>query len=122
MAHGPTSRTDSGRTSKNTAPRIAPAAKPVSAAPCRVSHSQPLRYVAIRIEKKQGHLYDDGSRIRRFAVVTNIEEWTAPKLIQWHREKTGTVEMIQDILKNELAAGVLPCGRFGVNAAWLRWP
>jgi hypothetical protein len=82
--------------------------------------SQPLRYIAIRIEKKQGHLYDDGSRIRHFAVVTNIEEWTAAKLIQWHREKAGTIEMVHDILKNELAAGVLPCGRFGANAAWLR--
>ena len=82
--------------------------------------SQPLRYIAIRIEKKQGHLYDDGSRVRHFAVVTNIEEWPAARLIQWHREKAGTVEMIHDILKNELAAGVLPCGRFGANAAWLR--
>jgi hypothetical protein len=25
-----------------------------------------------------------------------------------------------DVLKNELSAGVLPCGRFGANAAWLR--
>jgi hypothetical protein len=83
-------------------------------------HIQPLRYIAIRIEKKQGHLYDDGSRMRHFAVVTNIEEWSAPKLIQWHREKAGTVEMVHDVLKNELAAGVLPCGRFGSNAAWLR--
>jgi hypothetical protein len=82
--------------------------------------SQPLRYIAIRIEKKQGHLYDDGSRVRHFAVVTNIEEWSATKLIQWHREKAGTVELVHDVLKNELAAGVLPCGRFGANAAWLR--
>lgn len=37
-----------------------------------------------------------------------------------HREKAGTVEMVHDVLKNELAAGVLPCGRFGANAAWLR--
>src|SRR5438093_5474966 len=71
-------------------------------------------------EKKQGHLYDDGSRVRHFAVVTNIEEWSAGKLIQWHRKKAGTVEMGHDVLKNELAAGVLPCGRFGANAAWLR--
>ena len=28
--------------------------------------------------------------------------------------------MVHDVLKNELAAGVLPCGRFGANAAWLR--
>jgi len=82
--------------------------------------SQPLCYIAIRIEKKQGHLYDDGSRVRHFAVVTNIEEWSATKRIQWHREKAGTVELVHDVLKNELAAGVLPCGRFGANAAWLR--
>jgi len=82
--------------------------------------SQPLRYVAIRIEKKQGELYDDGTRMRHFAVVTNIEEWSGAKLIQWHREKAGTIEQVHDVLKNELAAGVLPCGRFGANAAWLR--
>jgi len=58
--------------------------------------------------------------VRHFAVVTNIEEWSATKRIQWHREKAGTVELVHDVLKNELAAGVLPCGRFGANAAWLR--
>lgn len=25
------------------------------------------------------------------------------------------------MLKNELGAGVMPCGRFGANAAWLRF-
>lgn len=30
------------------------------------------------------------------------------------------IEALHDVLKNELAAGVLPCGRFGANAAWLR--
>jgi len=29
-------------------------------------------------------------------------------------------EAVHDVLKNELAAGVPPCGRFGGNAAWLR--
>jgi DDE family transposase len=82
--------------------------------------SQPLRYIAIRIQKKQGHLYSDGDTVRHFAVVTNIEKWSATKLIQWHREKAGTIELVHDVLKNELAAGVLPCGRFGSNAAWLR--
>jgi len=87
---------------------------------CEKKDSQPLRYIAIRIEKKQGDLYDDGSRVRHFAIVSNIEEWPAAKLIQWHREKAGTIEQVHDVLKNELAAGVLPCGRFGANAAWLR--
>ena len=30
------------------------------------------------------------------------------------------MELVHDVLKNELAAGILPCGRFGANAAWLR--
>jgi hypothetical protein len=30
------------------------------------------------------------------------------------------IEAIHDVLKNEPTEGVLPCGRSGVNAAWLR--
>lgn len=30
------------------------------------------------------------------------------------------MEIVHDVLKNELGAGVLPRGRFGANAAWLR--
>ena len=82
--------------------------------------TQPLRYVAIRIRKKQGDLFDDGSRVRHFAVLSNLWEWKAARLIEWHREKAGTVEMVHDVLKNELGAGVLPSKYFGANAAWLR--
>lgn len=82
--------------------------------------SQPLRYIAIRIRQRQGGLLNDGSEVKHFAVVTNIGEWKAARLLQWHREKAGTIEAVHDVLKNELAAGVLPCGRFGANAAWLR--
>jgi hypothetical protein len=82
--------------------------------------SQPLRYVAIRIQKKQGELFADGSSVKHFAIVSNIWEWEAEKLIDWHREKAGTIEHVNDVIKNELAAGVMPCSRFGANAAWLR--
>lgn len=80
----------------------------------------PLRYVAVRIRKRQGDLFGDGSAVKHFAVVTNIREWKAARLLEWHREKAGSIEAVHDVLKNELAAGVLPCGRFGANAAWLR--
>jgi hypothetical protein len=80
----------------------------------------PLRWVAIRIRKKQGELFGDGSEAKHFAVVTNVWDWGPKRLLEWHREKAGTIEAIHDVLKNELAAGVLPCGRFGANAAWLR--
>ena len=82
--------------------------------------AQPLRYLAIRLRKRQGQLFADGSAVKHFAVLTNLYEWAAAKLLQWHREKGGTIEAVHHLLKNELAAGVLPGGRFGANAAWLR--
>jgi hypothetical protein len=81
---------------------------------------QPLRYVALRIRPRQGALFADGSEVKHFAVVTNRWELEACKLLQWHREKAGTVEQVHDIVKNELGGGVLPSGDFGVNAAWMR--
>jgi hypothetical protein len=80
--------------------------------------TKPLRYVAIRIRKRQGELFNDGSHVKHFAIVSNIWDWSAARLIQWHRQKAGTVEIVNDVVKNELAGGVLPCGRFGANAAW----
>lgn len=82
--------------------------------------TEPLRYVGIRIRKKQGDWWDGGTATRHFAVVTNMWDGTPERLIQWHREKAGTIEAVHDVLKNELAAGVLPCKYFGANAAWLR--
>jgi hypothetical protein len=82
--------------------------------------AQPLRYVAIRIRKKQGELFEDGSRVRHFAVVSNRWELKPARLIEWHREKAGTVELVHDVIKNELGGGVLPSKYFGANAAWLR--
>jgi hypothetical protein len=82
--------------------------------------ARPLRYVAVRIERRQGTLFADGTTVKYFAVATNLEDWAAPRLLEWHREKAGTIEHVHHVLKNELGAGVLPCGRFGANAAWFR--
>ncbi len=81
---------------------------------------KPDRYLAVRITPRQGELFADGSEVKYFAVVTNDWERDGLALLQWHREKAGTVEHTHDILKNELAGGVLPCERFGANAAWWR--
>ncbi|MHB1840100.1 MAG: transposase, partial [Acidobacteriaceae bacterium] len=82
--------------------------------------TQPLRYVAIRIRPRQEEFFADGSQVKHFAVVSNIWEWKPERLIQWHREKAGTIEAVHDVLKNELAGGVMPSKYFGANAAWLR--
>ena len=78
------------------------------------------RHVAIRMRKRQGELFAGGEGMKYYAVVTNQWDWETKRLLEWHREKAGSIEATHDVLKNELAAGVLPCGRFGANAAWLR--
>lgn len=87
---------------------------------CEHKDTQPLRYVAIRIRSRQEELFSDGSKVKHFAIVSNIWEWKPGRLIQWHREKAGTIEGVHHVVKNELAGGVLPCKYFGANAAWLR--
>ena len=84
------------------------------------TYREPLRYVALRIRKKQRELFADGSAVKHSAVISNVWEWTPKKLLQWHREKAGSIEAAHDVIKNELAGRVMPCGRFGANAAWLR--
>ena len=81
-------------------------------------YREPLRTIAIRIRKKQQELFADGSAVKHFAVRTNLWDWKPKRLLEWHREKAGTIEAVHDIVKNELAGGVLPCGRYGANPAW----
>lgn len=82
--------------------------------------ADPLRYVALRIRKRQGHLFGGGGDTKYLAVVSNRRELSGPELIRWHWEKAGTIEHLHDVTKNELGASVPPCGRFGANAAWYR--
>ncbi len=92
----------------------------VSNQPVGPKDSKPLRYLAFRLRQRHGGLFADGSSMRHFAVLSNIWDWEPAKLIEWHREKAGTIERVHDVLKDDLAAGVLPSKYFGANAAWLR--
>jgi hypothetical protein len=78
-----------------------------------------LRYLAVRFSPTQGRLFLDGSGPKYLAVVTNRSGGVA-ELLRWHWAKAGTIERVHDVVKNELGGGVLPCGRFGSNAAWFR--
>lgn len=82
--------------------------------------AQPYRYLAIRVRGAQGVLFGDGTSVKHFAVVTNDWETAGGALLTWQRGKAGTIEHVNNILKNELAAGVYPSDKFGANAAWLR--
>jgi len=81
--------------------------------------SQPLRYVGLRLLKPQGSLFADGTDRHHHAVITNLD-WHGPKLLQWHREKAGTVEHVHDEIKNGLGGGHMPSQHFAVNAAWFK--
>jgi hypothetical protein len=87
----------------------------------RPESAGPLRYIAIRVRRRQGELFADGSSAKHFVVASNEWNWSSKKLLEWHREKAGSIEALHHVLKNELSAGVMPCGRFGANAAWLRF-
>jgi hypothetical protein len=83
------------------------------------SDAKPLRYIALRFTPCQEELFESRG-IRYHAVVSNRYELDAAQLVRWHREKAGTIEHVHRVLKDELAAGVLPSARFGANAAWFR--
>jgi hypothetical protein len=80
---------------------------------------KPLRYVGLRLLKPQGVLFNDGTDRHHHAVVSNLD-WDGAKLLNWHREKAGTVEHVHDEVKNALAGGHMPSQHFAVNAAWFK--
>jgi hypothetical protein len=81
--------------------------------------SQPLRYVGLRLLKPQGVLFADGTDRHYHAVVTN-RTLDGGMLLDWHREKAGTVEHVHDEVKNWLGGGHMPSQHFAVNAAWFK--
>jgi len=83
-------------------------------------YREPLRYIGIRVRFKQREMFERGREALHFAVATNLWDWDPKRVLEWHREKAGSIEAIHDVLKNELGAGVLPSKYFGADAAWLR--
>lgn len=98
------------------------------------SKVQPYRYIAIRerlrqgvlpgIEEAEGQLdlpfatvVCGGKAYRVKGIVTN-REGEAPELIWWHYERCGKSEEAHAVMKNDLAGGAFPSGKFGANAAW----
>lgn len=58
-----------------------------------------------------------GGRHKLFGVVTN-RDISGDDLIHWHRDRCGKSEEAHAVMKDDLAGGQLPSGKFGANAAW----
>lgn len=56
-------------------------------------------------------------RTKLFGVVTN-RKLPGDEVIRWLRERCGKSEEAHAVMKEDLAGGRLPSGRFGANAAW----
>ena len=88
---------------------------------------EPYRYIAIRERMKQPHLpmeglpfqtiAFDGTQYKLFGIVANMD-WEGDRLIRWHHERCGKSEEAHAAMKEDLAGGRLPSGKFGENAAW----
>ena len=97
-------------------------------AECTTKKGQPYRYLAIRERLKQPLLPGmdhlpfqtiafDETGYKLFGIVTNMD-WEGEKLIHWHHERCGKSEEAHAVMKEDLAGGKLPSGKFGENAAW----
>jgi len=95
-------------------------------AECATKKGQPYRYLAIREQLTQPHLPDmlpfqtiafDDAQFKLFGLVTNMD-WEGEALIHWHRRRCGKSEEAHSVMKEDLAGGRLPSGKFGENAAW----
>ena len=88
---------------------------------------EPYRYIAIREQLRQPHLpmeglpfqtiAFDGIQYKLFGMAANMD-WEGDKLIDWHHERCGKSEEAHAVMKEDLAGGRLPSGKFGENAAW----
>jgi len=97
-------------------------------AECHTKKGQPYRYLAIRERLKQPLLPGmdylpfqtitfNETGYKLFGIVTNMD-WEGEKLIHWHHKRCGKSEETHFSMKEDLAGGRLPSGKFGENAAW----
>jgi len=58
-----------------------------------------------------------GQRYKVFGIVTNMD-WEGEELIPWVYKRCGKSEEAHSVMKEDMAGGRLPSGKFGENAAW----
>jgi hypothetical protein len=103
----------------------------------RSKHGTPYRYLATREPMDQPRLphADEAGGQQRLpfptlamgerhyklhGIVTNVpvEEFSAPKIVEWCHERCGYAEQAHSMMKSDFAGAKLPSQNFGANAAW----
>jgi hypothetical protein len=93
---------------------------------------EPFRYVAVREPLEQDLLPGlaeqlelpfatgvcSNQRVYKLTAIVTNRELPGRELIRWHRERCGKSEEVHAVMKEDLAGGQLPSGKFGANAAW----
>jgi len=70
--------------------------------------SRPYRYLAVRVRRQQGELFEDGTSVRYYAVVANQWDIEGQALLEWQRGKAVTVEQVHHILVSDLGGRDVP--------------
>ena len=92
-------------------------------------NSPDYRFIAIREPLRNPRLFDmeklsvptmqmSGGRWYKVTGVVTNRELPGDELIRWYRQRCGKGEEVHSVLKEDLAGGRLPSGKFGANAAW----
>jgi len=91
----------------------------------KTMNERSLRTIVTRKKQEQWELFQDRwheevKQKDRYEVIVTSMDWSGERLIRWHYDRGGSIEHLNDRIKNDLAGGVLPCAEFGANAAWWR--
>jgi len=75
------------------------------------------RLIVLRRKARQPDLFD--GLYFHHAVITNIESYSGPAILRWHRGRMGSENLLKE-LKEGFAVRHLPCGLLQANAAYFQ--
>ncbi len=81
-------------------------------------HRPPLPGMEIESDRASRFVDIQGKGWYKVSGVVTNRTIAGEELIRWYRERCGKGEEVHGVLKRDLAAGRLPSGLFGANAAW----
>ncbi len=81
-------------------------------------HRPPLPGMEIESDRASRFVDIQGEGWYKVSGVVTNRTIAGEELIRWYRERCGRGEQVHGVLKRDLAAGRLPSGLFGANAAW----